>query len=381
MSEIAQRNPSAELADWATGDERRSELATLVPDGVSVERFAGLTRTALLKNPGLLKADRASLWLALRASAAAGLVPDGKQAAIVVYGNSAQFIPMIQGVRDTLAEYGWALQSSVVYDNDAFGFDEAAQRVTHVPPRLGSERGPIIGAYAQATHMRTGLRMVEVMTKAEIDYVRDKSSRAAKNGPWVDWYSRMAEKTPAHRLAKKLPLDPNEKARMDRVLSAEELQEPAAILYGATYDPETGEILEASPEPPRVEDPAGSAPLPSETGTDGAGGDEGDPGGGEREEVTTTPTVPARELTEADELAALDAALFRCPGGKYGPEREGGALTIGEIHQLPDGEGSAYLADRLFRLQPGEFRLNVERFCRYTMPEEYARAMAAREAK
>ena len=391
MSELAQRNPtSTDLAAWVTSEERQDALARLVPEGVSAERFTELTRTALLKNPELLKADRASLWLALRASAAAGLVPDGQQAAIVVYENKktgkqeATLIPMIRGVRDTLASYGWMLQSSVVYSNDQFDFDEGAQRVTHRRARLGEARGEIIGAYAQLTH-KDGRRMVEVMSLDEIHAVRDKAPRA-RNSQWHDpqGYPRMVEKTPAHRAAKKAPLDPKDRERIERVFADElDTAEATALMYGSeTVNPTTGEITQASPEPPRATEPTG-VPDPDPHPPEGTpSGDEGDLGGGEREEVSTvSTTIPAQELTEADELAALDAALFRCPGGKYGPEREGGALTIGEIHQLPDGEGSAYLADRLFRLQPGEFRLNVERFCRYTMPEEYARAMAAREAK
>lgn len=378
--EIATRNPSVELAEWATGEERIQQYAMALPDDVHREPFARALKTALISKPELLKADRASLYLAILNAAQLGLVPDGRQGAIVVYGDKAQFLTMIGGVRDTLAKYGWMLQTSVVYEADAFSFDEAAQRVMHVPPRLGSDRGPIIGAYAQATH-KDGRQMAEVMSLADIHLVRDKSGR--KNPAWSDKqsYPRMVEKTPGHRLAKKLPLDPKDRERVDRVLAAEELDpaEATTLMYGKELvNPQTGELTTGSPtEEPATSPADGEEGQPSPPTAAVPGGDEGDPGGGE------DPQSPAsvREPTEADELAALDAALFKCPGGKYGPDREGGALTIGEIHALPDGEGVLYLADRLARLQEGEFRAQVEAFCKFSMSATYMKAMATREAR
>lgn len=374
MSELATR--TTDLAEWLTSEERVQQYAMALPDDVQREPFTRALKTALISHPELLKADRGSLYLGVLAFAQLGLVPDGRQGALVVYGDKVQPIVMIGGVRDHLAKYGWMLQTSVVYDADAFSFDEAAQRVMHVPPRLGTDRGPIIGAYAQATH-KDGRQMAEVMSLADIHLVRDKSGR--KNPAWSDKqsYPRMVEKTPGHRLAKKLPLDPKDRERMDRVLAAEEIEEPVASLYGATYDPETGEIIEASPGPHLAGTPV-EADAPTSTG---AGADEHDGPASGGDQAPQSP-VSAPAPTEADELAALEASIFKAPGGKYGAEEQGGeALTLGQIHELPDEgqSGDGYLRLMLAKGKEGEYRSAVEAFCKVAMPAEYAEIMAKRE--
>ena len=279
---------STDLVAFINEPARRAEIVRALPEGVNADRFERMTQTAIIRNPELLKADRASLWLALLAAAQTGLVPDGKQGAIILYGQKATFLPMIGGVRDILAEHGWQLQTSVIYANDEFAADLGTQRIHHIPVRPGQDRGEIEGAYAQATHTRTGARMVEMMSVADINHVRDKSSRAAQNGPWKDWWPRMAEKTVGHRLAKKLALDPKDKARID-LIAAEELDGAAATQL--LYRPDTGEVIEHTPR-----------------------------------EVEATPSTG-----EADQVAAIEAASFVSTLGKYGPDREEGPLSVGQI--------------------------------------------------
>jgi phage RecT family recombinase len=229
-TEVAARTQANEIVEWMRSDERRNQIGMALPETVSLDRFERLTATALLANPEILKAERASLYLAILKAAQAGLVPDGKQGAIVVFGNKASFMPMIGGVRDTLAEYGWTLATSVIYAADEFAIDVAEGRVTHRQPRPGVDRGAAEGAYAQAVH-RDGRRMAEMMTVAEINYVRDKSARS-KN-VWNDWWTRMAEKTVGHRLAKKLPLAEAERDRIARIVNEDfEPGAGAAVLYG-----------------------------------------------------------------------------------------------------------------------------------------------------
>ena len=350
---------STDLVAFINEPARRAEIARALPEDINADRFERMTQTAIIRNPELLKADRASLWLALLGAAQAGLVPDGKQAAIVVYGKTATLIPMIGGVRDILADFGWTLQTSVIYANDDFAADLGSQRIVHNAVRPGGDRGDIDGAYAQAFH-RDGRRMVEVMSVTDINYVRDKSSRAAQNGPWKDWWTRMAEKTVGHRLAKKLSLDQKDKERISRVLAAEELEPAAAteMLYGGHQVAPTGEILEHS--------------ASSETTEQGAPSGENTPSG--------DIDHPAGAPDHTVEIAAIKAALFPADTGRYGPDREGGALNIGEIYGLPDGEGTAYIATSLLRKLPaGEFRDQVDAFAAHVMPAEYAAALAERE--
>jgi recombination protein RecT len=53
--------------------------------------------------------------------------------------------------------------------------------------------------------LKDGASQYEVMTKAEIEEVRQ-SSKSANNGPWQTWWSEMAKKSVLKRLVKYLPM-------------------------------------------------------------------------------------------------------------------------------------------------------------------------------
>jgi len=183
------------------------EFKAALPAHVSVEKFSRVAMTAIQNNPQLQDADRRSLFGAIVRLAQDGLLPDGREAALVMFGNKAQAMPMIAGVLKKIRQSGDVakISAQVVYENDHFlvkyGFDED---VEHTPPPLDKPRGKAIGAYATAV-LKDGERMLEVMSLEEIEKVRA-VSRAAKNGPWVQWWGEMARKTVMRRLSKRLPM-------------------------------------------------------------------------------------------------------------------------------------------------------------------------------
>lgn len=193
------------------------ELEAALPKHVTVEKFSRVVMTALQNTPALVNADRQSLFGAVVRLAQDGLLPDGREAAIVMFGNKAQAMPMIAGVLKKLRQSGEIAKVSahVVHENDDFvwslGFDES---VTHNPPALNEPRGAAIGAYATAV-LKDGSQLLEVMSLEEIEKVRN-VSRAAKNGPWVQWWGEMARKTVMRRLSKRLPMSTDLEDALDR---------------------------------------------------------------------------------------------------------------------------------------------------------------------
>lgn len=183
------------------------EFKAALPAHVPVEKFTRVAMTAIQNNPSLQNADRRSLFGAIVRLAQDGLLPDGREAAIVMFKNQAQAMPMIAGVLKKIRQSGEVSRVSahVVYENDEFvwklGFDET---VEHSPPPLDKPRGKPIGAYATAV-LKDGSQLCEVMSLEEIEQVR-KVSRAANNGPWVSWWGEMARKTVMRRLSKRLPM-------------------------------------------------------------------------------------------------------------------------------------------------------------------------------
>lgn len=213
------------------------ELKAALPGHVSVEKFTRVAMTAIQNSPQLQEADRRSLFGAVVRLAQDGLLPDGREAAIVLFGKQAQAMPMIAGVLKKIRQSGEVakISAQVVHENDHFvveyGYDE---NVEHRPPALSEPRGKAIGAYATAV-LKDGSRLLEVMSLEEIEKVRN-VSRAKGNGPWVTWWGEMARKTVMRRLSKRLPMSTDledEIFSRDETMAVEEGQRFHVIEGGA----------------------------------------------------------------------------------------------------------------------------------------------------
>ncbi|RDI73334.1 rect: recombinase, phage RecT family [Gaiella occulta] len=225
---VARRDPVAEVCTTIASKEFEAKIVQALPDGVTPARFVRTTLTAIQQNPDVVKGTRQSLYNAVIRCAQDGLLPDGREAALVVFRakgtDVVQYLPMIGGLRKIAAEYGIKIETAVVYERDKFEWELGFEpRVLHVPPALGEDRGEPIGAYAVATD-KLGRKYVEVMSRQEIEEVR-KVSRAATSeyGPWVKWWAEMARKTVGRRLFKQLPLHDLDE-RGERVISASDAE-------------------------------------------------------------------------------------------------------------------------------------------------------------
>jgi recombination protein RecT len=181
------------------------EFMAALPAQIPVDKFVRTTLTAIQMNPALLNADRRSLLGSCMKAAQDGLLCDGREAALVMFKNTVQYMPMYAGILKKIRNSGElaTISAQVVYDKDQFDYtlgDE--ERISH-KPFLGADRGKPIVVYAIAK-TKDGAIYREVMSVAEIEKVRA-VSRASGNGPWVQWWDEMAKKTVIRRLAKRLP--------------------------------------------------------------------------------------------------------------------------------------------------------------------------------
>jgi recombination protein RecT len=236
-------------------EEVRSVIQTLAPQfkmalpgHISVEKFQRVAITAINQNPELLAADRSSLYGACMKAAQDGLLPDGREAALVIFNTKqgdvwvkkVQYMPMVAGILKKIRNSGELKELSVhvVFKNDFFEYfiDDDGEHLKHIP-EIDGERGEFRLVYAVATTLEAG-RYVEVMTKGQVEEVRA-ISKSKDKGPWVDWYPEMARKTVIRRLSKRLPMstDIDELLRRDDDLydlNAARDPAPAAVVVEPT---------------------------------------------------------------------------------------------------------------------------------------------------
>ena len=237
--QIAERRDNPVDVIRQTLTQMAPQFEAALPKHITVEKFQRVAMTAIQNTPALQNADRNSLFGSIVRLAQDGLLPDGREAAIVMFGDKAQAMPMIAGILKKIRQSGEVAKVSaqVVYEKDEFvwslGFDED---VTHNPPPLDQPRGKPIGAYATAV-LKDGSRLLEVMSLEEIEKVRA-VSRAKGNGPWVSWWGEMARKTVMRRLSKRLPMSTDLEDAFDR----DETLTPDA--------PPVGEVIDLQPTAP-----------------------------------------------------------------------------------------------------------------------------------
>jgi len=230
----------------------KQQIEGLLPPGVDYDRFTRVTMVAINTNPDVLTADRQSLYNAISRAAADGLMPDGREAALVVYsikqGNgwakAVRHMPMVEGIVKQMGKAGITAYAASVYENDQFEVwnDDTGQHIKHWPTPF-KPRGELVGTYAVA---RTSTSTyVETLNLEEIERIRA-SSKSGEKGPWSVWYDRMAQKSALHRVKKRVPI-------LDATI-ADSLRDPEEDLEAPVEAPEKAQepvATEAQAETPR----------------------------------------------------------------------------------------------------------------------------------
>lgn len=235
-------NQFAKLMDQRL-QNKRENLAAMLPRHMDVDRFIDVARTAIVRKGDELRAcDPDSVYLALRQCAAAGLLPDGDESAIIRYGEKAQWTPMIKGViRQILRSPSVrSVITGVVRRGDDFeivqGMDpDLRHRPTGEPPSEDDYDPTVQAAYAIVKFDDGRDPVVEEMKRPEIEKAR-KSSRAPDSPAWKRWYDEMARKSVLHRASKYVDLAP-EARRLKRA-------DIAANWEGETPVPEDADLDE-----------------------------------------------------------------------------------------------------------------------------------------
>lgn len=202
-------------------ESRAAAFAKVLPPHIKTARFIAAAKTALLTVPGLVDCDRQSVVLACMRAASDGLVPDGKDAVLVVgrskrdgqWVNVAQYWPMSQGLQKVAFRSGLVtrLEPRLVREGDQFELTFGTEPGVIHKPLYDGKAHDIVGAYCVAS-MKGGGAFVEWMEVGEIVGImrRSKSWDREKNqpkGPWLTDFGEMARKTVLRRCLKYLPTE------------------------------------------------------------------------------------------------------------------------------------------------------------------------------
>ena len=200
-------------------EDRTAQFAAALPAHIPVERFKRVLLTAIQMNPKLATADRPTLFTSAMKAAHDGLLPDGREGALVIYKtkvvingqdkwvDGVQWMPMIAGlrkkVRNSKEIATW--DAKVVYEKDEFLYEDGLDLILKHKPYIDGDPGEIRAVYSVAK-LKTGEISVDVMPKFQIDRIRG-LSKSPDKGPWGAHYSEMAKKTVARRHSKVLPMN------------------------------------------------------------------------------------------------------------------------------------------------------------------------------
>lgn len=218
--------------------QMRPQITESLPPGIDPDRFVRVAMNAIQNMPELTdpKVERQSVFNACLRAAQLGLMPDKREGAIVIVNEKrkgangqdvwvkvAQFRDMVGGLRKLAAEFGFDLIARSVYENDDFDYQLGDdEMIRHKAPKLGTDRGALVGAYAIATRLKDGRKYRLVMDMAAINKRRDVAQTKAV---WDKWPSEMSEKTVARSIFRVLPLADSDDAaaeRFDRLVTKED---------------------------------------------------------------------------------------------------------------------------------------------------------------
>ncbi len=204
-------------------DKVVGEITNLDPQKQAAMKNAAMV--AVMNNFDLLRADRQSLFSALRLCADYGIVPNGIEGTLQVkrtkvkdragnerYIDAVKFMPMVRGIINRVQRSGQidALWAEVVYEGEKLVIDQTQgdRRPLHDFDPLS--RGPdgearqehILGVYAVARY-GNGTIDCEALSTPEIMKIR---AVATTKNVWDSWFAEKSKVAAIRRLSKRLPL-------------------------------------------------------------------------------------------------------------------------------------------------------------------------------
>jgi len=302
------------LRDWVETDNVKLSLAKVLPDKRIISQFLMLARMSFAKTPALAACTKESVLQCLMQCGQFGLLPDGRHAHLIPYGDKCTMIIDYKGLVALASRNGiTGIFAEVVYENDDFkvGVRNGQKELVHNYD-AASDRGRPILFYSCATI--GGVFDYEVMTLAEVEAIKNRS-RAGKSGPWVTDFLEMGKKSVIRRQSKRWDITPE----LAAAIAADDDQ----------VESEQDRFSRAKPVSARFGDDAGAS---QEKNTEGEQGDGGN-------KHTTQPEDHAPASEPSDEPAP-EVEAYRVQDWKDFTGEKNGKAWKRTVFFLKDGAGN-----------------------------------------
>jgi len=237
-------------------EKRKGQFASVLPKYMSAERTIKIALSAISRNRRLMQCTTTSVLQSVMIASQLGLEAGGPlgHAYLVPYFNKninqyeCQLIPGYRGLIDLAKRSGEvsSIASHVVHEKDQFEYSYGIEnRLIHVPS-MDADPGPMVCVYAVAKFKDGSDPQFHVMSKVEVNKIRNRS-KAKDDGPWKTDEEEMMRKTPVRNLSKYLKLSPEFATAFELESRAES---DASRDIGDLIDPETKKLVpELTAEP------------------------------------------------------------------------------------------------------------------------------------
>lgn len=237
----------------------KEEMAKALPKHMSADRMLRIALTEIRKNPKLLECTKESFAGALIQTAQLGLEPGNNlgHAYLLPYWNGktkrteCQFMLGYKGMLELIRRTGKInrVRTAAVYEKEIFECEYGTnEKIRHIQS-WAADKGEIVLFYCTAHIATTGECLFEIMTKSQVDAVKDEALKKLRyvGGPWVDYYEEMAKKTVLRRAFKYLPMSVElaQAITLDELADAGVAQNNSALIDMSSMG-ETGLLKDAS---------------------------------------------------------------------------------------------------------------------------------------
>ena len=205
-----------------------------LPKDFNKARFVQNAIAVINDTPGLQKMGAEKLKAGLLKGAFLGLDFFNKEAHLIPYGNTLQFIPDFRGSRKLVKKYSIKpvddVDAFLIREGDEFKLTNIGGVQSFIFNPIPLNNGKIIGAFAYVLFADGKVKMQEMNLK-ELEATRNQSK--AKNSPaWQNFTGEMYKKTVLHRLCKGIDLEFESPQQRDLFMAGNEIdtqQKPTKV--------------------------------------------------------------------------------------------------------------------------------------------------------